>query len=171
MSESPTPDELDKIIASKAAFDAMFWRAMGAIYEEGTSANEISRRLAAAKIASRPTTLAQLRPYKSPARQAGEAAQRANEAMQRMGNAASEMIASTSRLVAAMRAGLPINAIRAILAHEIAEMLGDHSHPVDVDAVLDEIERSYVLGDRPRIHSIHEIPAEEFWDLIKRHTV
>lgn len=89
-------DDIDQIIAAKLALDRAFWHALGAKYQGGVSANEIARRVHAAGIASRPTTLAHLKPYASPAR-------RASEALQSMQESARDAAAAMTRMVEALQ--------------------------------------------------------------------
>lgn len=61
MSAPPRP-ELDAVIAARIHMEQAFWDTLRLLHQqEGVSANEIARRLTAAKIASRPTVLEQLR--------------------------------------------------------------------------------------------------------------
>ncbi|MFC5187145.1 hypothetical protein [Actinomadura harenae] len=159
----PTPalNELDAIIAARVDFEEMFWRSLGSIRREGkVSANEIARRVHAAGIASRPTTLDRLRPY--------SAAAVAAEAMNSMANSARAAMAPLSRLVEAFAPG-PVVQVEFALADQVAEVLGDREGQYDLDAIVAEISQTFGLGGRAAISSIHQIPAPKFWEIVERH--
>jgi phage-related protein len=97
-----TTDDVDALIAAKittdelfAELDAAFWRDLAAIRKSGgVGVNEICRRLHAAGIASKPTTLNKL---------SAAATSDIRQSVERMGTQFRDMVASLERNADALR--------------------------------------------------------------------
>ncbi|TDD97660.1 hypothetical protein [Actinomadura rubrisoli] len=100
-----TTDDVDAIIATKLELDARkdevdqaFWQYLFVIHRSGVSVNEIARRVHAAGIASRPTTLKRLQSV-ALARSAKKFAELAPQ-FERLSAAVTEMAASMRKALA-----------------------------------------------------------------------